>query len=210
VSGTAHVAAFDFDGTLSTRDNLVPFLCVAAGRRRVAQTAIVLAPLLVAARLDDRRRDAAKAATIRRLLAGRDAAELCALGERFAAEVVARHLRPDVVERVTWHRAQGHRVVLVSAALMTYLDPVGRALGVDAALGTELAVDPAGRLTGEMVGANVRRIEKVRRLDAWIARTVGEGEARGVVVWAYGDSTGDRELMARADHAVKVTRRLLR
>jgi phosphoserine phosphatase len=46
----------------------------------------------------------------------------------------------------------------------------------------------------------VRRAEKVRRLDDWL----GGGPA---TVWAYGDSTGDRELFERADHAVRVDRR---
>jgi phosphatidylglycerophosphatase C len=205
VTHAAQVAAFDFDGTLSTRDNLVPFLCRAVGRRQVALASIVLAPRLVAARLDDRRRDAAKAAAVRRLLAGRDAAALRQVGEQFAAEVVDRYLRPDVAARAAWHRAEGHHVVVVSAALTPYLEPIGRTLGC-ATLGTGLVVDPAGRLTGELLGANVRRAEKVRRLDAWITATLGDAP---VELWAYGDSTGDRELLARADHAVTVTSRPL-
>ena len=38
------------------------------------------------------------------------------------------------------------------------------------------------------------------RLDAWLgARGLGNAE-----LWAYGDSAGDRELLARADHATHV------
>ena len=47
-----------------------------------------------------------------------------------------------------------------------------------------------------MDGENVRGPEKARRLDAWIAR---ECPGTSPFVWAYGDSSGDTELWARAD-----------
>jgi phosphatidylglycerophosphatase C len=197
------VAAFDFDGTLSTRDNVGPFLRAAAGTPRFAVGLATTAPKLVAAALDDGRRDAAKAALVRRLLTGYDASELAVLADRFAGDVVAHHLRPQALERVEWHREQGHELVIVSASFAVYLEPIAALLGVGAALGTELEVGDDGRLTGRLQGANVRRAEKVRRLDAWI----GDQPA---TVWAYGDSTGDKELFARADHAIKIGGRVSR
>ena len=47
---------------------------------------------------------------------------------------------------------------------------------------------------------NCRAAEKVRRLDAWLAAS----GLRDATVWAYGDSNGDRELLARADHPLFV------
>ena len=49
-------------------------------------------------------------------------------------------------------------------------------------------------------GANFRRAEKVRRLEEWLT---AHGLERAVV-WAYGDSDGDRELLAPADHPMLV------
>ena len=69
-------------------------------------------------------------------------------------------------------------------------------------LGTELAVDDDGLLTGALAGANCRGVEKVRRLHAWLRER--HGDRANVEVWAYGDSPGDRELLADADHAVWV------
>lgn len=191
------VAVFDFDKTLSTRDNVMPFLRHVVGTRRLAVALVMLSPRLAAAALLDKRRSAAKSALVRRLLAGSDDAGLTAQGERFAAEIVARHLRPEAVERVEWHRGQGHDLVIVSASFSHYVKPVGRALGFAAVLATELEVGPDGRLTGGLRGENVRRAEKVQRLDAWLGD-------RPAFVWAYGDSKGDRELFARADRAVRV------
>jgi phosphatidylglycerophosphatase C len=191
------VAAFDFDKTVSTRDNVMPFLRAAVGTPRLVWALVRMSPRLVAAALDHRKRDAAKAALIRRTLGGYDAARLTDVAADFADDVVARHLRADVVERIEWHRRQGHELVVVSASLAPYVELIGTRLGFDAVLATELAVGDDGRLTGELSGANVRGAEKVRRLEAWL------GE-RPASVWAYGDSSGDRELIARADHPIRV------
>lgn len=186
------VAVFDFDKTISTRDNVVPFLVAAAGR-----VAVLGALLRSAPDLGRGRRDAVKARLVR-LLAGRDEHEVRAVADALARDVIDHHLRPDVVARVRWHQGQGHEIAIVSASFAWYLEPVARRLGVDAVLATGLEV-AKGRLTGRLDGPNVRRAEKVRRLDAWL----GHAPA---VVWAYGDSTGDRELLARADVAVRVGR----
>ena len=194
------VAAFDFDKTISTRDNVVPFLRALVGRPRLTRALLAISPRLVRAGLDDDRRDAAKVAVVRRTLTGYDAARVSAVAARFADDVMARHLRPEVGERVAWHRNQGHELVIVSASFTSYLDPIAARLGFAAVLATELAVGDDGRLTGELVRPNVRGAEKVRRLDEWL----GAGPA---FVWAYGDSSGDRDLLARADHGVTVGRR---
>ena len=191
------VAAFDFDKTLSTRDNVVPFLTAVAGRTALLAVLVRATPDLARGR-----RSAVKARLVRRLLTGRPDVEVRATAESFAADVLTAHLRPDVVARAEWHRAQGHERVIVSASFATYLHPVAECLGFDAVLATELELGGDGRLTGELAGPNVRGAEKVRRLDAWI----GDAPA---TVWAYGDSSGDRELLARADHPVRVGRAAL-
>lgn len=197
------VAAFDFDGTLSTRDNVVPFLRTAVGLPKLAAALTVIAPRLVVGAVDDRRRDAAKAALVRRTLTGYPADELTDVAELFAERVVRKHLRADAVERAEWHRGQGHELVIVSASLTAYLQPIATRLGFDAVLGTDLEAGADGRLTGALAGPNVRRAEKARRLDAWLGGRPG-------FVWAYGDSTGDRELFERADRAIRVGRRFPR
>jgi phosphatidylglycerophosphatase C len=197
VSGERVVAAFDFDKTVSTRDNVLPFLRAAIGTRRLLWALLCTSPRLVAAALDNGKRDAAKAELVRRTLTGYDVERLAEVAASFAEDVMARHLRADLVDRIEWHRRQGHEVVLVSASLAPYLDVIGSRLGFDAALATGLAVGDDGRLTGELAGPNVRGQQKVRRLDEWLGD-------RPAFVWAYGDSSGDRELFARADQPIRV------
>lgn len=188
------LAAFDFDGTLTLRDTLLPFLLHLCGRRSVAAAFVRHAPSLVssAAGLGDR--DAAKAAVLARLLAGRPLAELADAAERTAPTV---RLRDRMVERVAWHHRLGHEVVVVTASPTVVVTPVARRFGVDTVLGTGLETDADGRLTGRLDGRNNRGPEKLVRLRDHL-------DGATVELWAYGDSAGDRELLGAADHPVWV------
>ncbi len=193
------VAAFDVDRTVTRRDCVVPFL------RRVGGTVTLAWRLALAGRgvgpaLARRDRDALKAAAARAAFAGRPSADVEAAGREFAAFIHHAWLRPDVVERIGWHRVRGHDVVLASASFGVYVRPLGETLDVTGVVATELVVGADGRCTGELLGGNCRGAAKVRRLHQWLDEH-REGRA-AVEVWAYGDSPGDRDLLADADHAV--------
>jgi phosphatidylglycerophosphatase C len=96
---------------------------------------------------------------------------------------------------LAWHRGQQHERILVSASLAVYLEPFGRLSGFDRVIATRLEVGEDGRLTGRIDGHNVRAAQKALRL----AEVLGP---EPVEVWAYGDSSGDREMLAMADHPV--------
>jgi phosphatidylglycerophosphatase C len=204
VSGADAVAAFDFDGTLSTRDNFVRFLVRVAGTTAVARAFATSAMHLITAGPTRWSRDEMKEEVLGQLFAGRAYADVDATARVFAAEILGRHLRTEAIDRVDWHRAQGHRLVIVSASLAVYLRPVAEQLRFDAVLATALELDGDGRLTGRLEGENVRGPEKARQLDAWLAEEMPDTTP---FVWAYGDSSGDKELWARADRAVRMGRR---
>ncbi|MBO0730593.1 MAG: HAD-IB family hydrolase [Acidimicrobiaceae bacterium] len=194
----AGVAAFDFDGTLVPGDSLRPFLTQLLGRRRFAAVlGRAGAPMLVGYGRDGR--DGAKKALLVRAVAGLPATAVAAAGEAFGAGLASR-VRPEMTSRLDWHRAREHRLVLVSASLADYLEPFGRLVGFDDVIATRLEVATDGRLTGQLAGNNVRAEEKATRL----AGLLGSGP---VELWAYGDSAGDRELLAMADHPTFVGRR---
>jgi HAD superfamily hydrolase (TIGR01490 family) len=193
------VAAFDFDGTLSRRDTLVPFLVDVVGRARVARALASDAPRIAAMTVGRADRDAAKARLVERVLAGVAHADVAARGHAYAQRVVEHGLRPQTVARLRWHRSQGHDIVIVSASLDAYLHDIAGLLGVDALLCTTLEVVD-GVVTGALTGGNCRGPEKATRLRNWL-----DGDT--VTLWAYGDSSGDHELLALADQAVYVTRR---
>lgn len=187
------VAAFDFDGTITRKDTLGPFLVHFVGRRRMLAAGVPHAHRLGGAAIGRADRDLAKERYFVSLLAGRPAEDLVAAGAEYAARVLERAPFNDaVVERMAWHAEVGHEIVVISASLAVYVGPVVAALGAHATFATEVEVAD-GLLTGRLVDGNVRAANKVARL---------EGHLRGedAEVWAYGDSAGDAELLAFADH----------
>ncbi len=206
-AGTRTVAAFDLDGTLTRRDTLLPFLARLCGRVALAKAVVAVSGPLATAMLADvnARRGEVKDQLLARLVAGRPLAEVQLVAQRYAHDVVGQNrLRPSIYEHWEHHLDAGHELVIVSASLELYVNPLARILGGAAGLGTRLEVAADQRLTGHIDGANCRGDEKVRRLDAWLAETGGEED---VEVFAYGDSSGDDALLGRADHPTKVSRR---
>jgi len=191
------VAAFDFDGTITERDTLVPFLRTVAGHRAFTAAFVRSLPAL-RSRLE--RRDAYKRAVLARVLGGMSE-ELYRAEATVYGEHLPTRFRPEMVERIRWHQGEGHEVVLVSASLRAYLDPVVEHLGLDGVCAVEMEVGADGHLTGAMVGANCRGPEKVRRLQAWL------GDEPPARLWAYGNSSGDDDLLAAAHEPTWVGRR---
>jgi phosphatidylglycerophosphatase C len=188
------VAAFDFDGTITYRDTMFPFLRHALDLGAFARGGLRSLPVLAAYAARLMANDVAKERAFSNFVGGMDADGLRALGESFAAEVLPRLVRPHALERLQWHRDQGHRCVVVSASVDLYLEPWTAAMELDL-LCTRLEVDDQGRVTGRLATANCYGAEKVRRLEQAL------GPRDDYVLYAYGDSRGDRELLAAADHA---------
>ncbi len=194
------IAAFDFDETLTRHDSVIPFVRRFKGTRQlvvglVRHTHVVLPALL------RRDRDALRRIATRVAFTGRSVDQLDAHAADFGAEIIANGMRADMVDRLDWHRHAGHTVLIVSASYEQYVRVVGRHLGVHDVLATRLeSID--GTLTGRLDGANCRGAEKVRRLQQWCQdNRIVISEA---TVWAYGDSVGDRDLLAIADHPIWV------
>lgn len=198
----AVVAAFDVDGTLTTHDCVVPFLRRIAGTARLAAGLLARPHRLVPA-LIRRDRDSLKALSADVAFRGRSIAAVEAEAGEFAAGLHRARLRDDTVATLQRHRADGHTVVLVSASFAVYLHPLARLLGVEHVVATELETDATGlRYTGALLGPNCRGREKVVRLHRWMDEQASPRV--DVELWAYGDSAGDRELIADADHGVWV------
>ena len=192
------VAAFDVDGTLTTRDCVRPFLEQLGGRLGLLR-AVAGSPLRTAAAVLRRDRDLLKDVVVGGVFGNRLVDDVAGEGRRFAAVIEATMLRPDTVARMRWHQSMGHRTVMVSASLRSYLAPLGASLGIEQVLCTDVA-SRHGRFQSSLDGPNCRAAEKAVRLRAWLA-SEGIGSA---TIWAYGDSRGDDELLAMAHHPVRV------
>jgi HAD superfamily hydrolase (TIGR01490 family) len=195
------IAAFDFDGTLTRSDTLGPFLRDVCGTAAFVRALAADAPRLVLAGIGAGSRDAAKERMLRRLLGGREHAELVVRGRAFAERVATTGMRSEMVARLEWHAREGHELAIVSASLDVYLEPIAERLGIGTVLCSRLEVNGAGLVTGNLMGGNCRAAEKLRR----IRERFGED---GYELWAYGNSAGDAEMLAAADHPVRIGHRV--
>jgi phosphatidylglycerophosphatase C len=185
------LAAFDFDGTLTVRDSFRAFLTWRSDPLRLISGLLRLTPAFLRYP-SNRDRGRLKASLVAEFLAGRTIVELEAEADRFAEAAAPRLLRPDAL--ATW-RDWGERGacrVIVTASPDVLVAPFARRLGADVLIGTRLAVDSQGRITGALDGPNCRGPEKVVRLQAAFGENVR-------LVAAYGDTAGDREMLAIAE-----------
>ncbi|CAN5190782.1 HAD-IB family hydrolase [soil metagenome] len=184
------IVAFEFDGTLTVRDSFTAFLKWRAGSGAWALGLVRMAPAVVRyAR--DRDRGLIKAASVREFLGGVARARLETDAEAFAARAWDGFMRPDAL--ACW-ADWGHRGawrVIVTASPETTVAPFARRLEAEALLGTPLSFDAEDRVSGAFAGPNCRGAEKVRRLKAAYGDDV-------TIAAAYGDTSGDTEMLAMA------------
>lgn len=190
------VAAFDFDGTLTKGDTLLPFLASSLGWPRFLLALLACAPWLAGYALRLVRNDVAKQRLLLATLKGRSLLELDQWTSRWLDADFSARLRTEAMARLNWHLDEGHCCVLVSASPDIYLHRVARQLGFEGLVCTEMVVD-GNRLTGQMRTPNCHGEQKVLRLNAWLAGRFG-AEATSLTIYAYGDTPGDKPMLQMA------------
>lgn len=189
------VAAFDFDGTMTYCDSLMPFLLYLAGPVKWSYHLFILLPTFFLFLMRRRSRKETKEAVLNRFIKNMPLEELKSKGAAFAESKLLEYLvRSKALVRLHWHKEKRHRCILISASLDIYLSPWAKLMGFDDLICSSLEIDAEGKVTGKLNGENCRGEEKIRRLEALL------GPRKDYILYAYGDSNGDKELLAYADH----------
>jgi len=113
-------------------------------------------------------------------------------GMKFIPEI-DKMLRPDIMDALHAHARAGHTIYIVSASMPQWIEPWAASHDVTKVIGTEPAIDCGGLLTGKFATPNCYGAEKVRRF------LTEEPDRKGYILVVYGDSQGDREMLAEAD-----------
>jgi len=189
------IAAFDFDGTMTKKDTLLPFLFFAAGKRATLRKLFKLTPYFIGFCLKIVSRQKTKEKVLQKFFAGMPSSQLCELGEAFStSDALKKLILPSAIKRLEWHRRQKHTCILISASINAYLDPWAKMMGFNELICSNLEIDSYGIVTGKIEGKNCWGPEKERRLERLA------GPRNNYTLYAYGDSRGDQELLALADH----------
>jgi len=194
------VAAFDFDGTLTRHDTLLPFLRRLLGTPTLLWVLFVCSPWLAAYVLRLMSNHRAKAVLLKAALADRPVAEVERCARAFVQHDLPQQWHPWGLQQLVQHQQSGHRCVLVTASTSPYMHLVGASLGVDAVLCTEMEVMD-DRYTGRMATANCHGEQKVERLKVWLAQTYGPAPDHQPALHAYGDTKGDLPMLRLAQQA---------
>ena len=193
------IAAFDFDGTLTKSDTFMPFLARGLGWPRFLLALMLCSPWLAAFALRLIPNQVAKRRLMRASFKGKTVAEMDDWTNRWLAQDFPGQLQDWSMARLAEHKQAGHCCVMVSASPDIYLKRVAQQLGFDALLCTEMAVMD-GRLTGDMQTPNCHGEQKVLRLKTWMAERFG-ADSGAELVYAYGDTSGDKPMLRLAEHA---------
>jgi phosphatidylglycerophosphatase C len=185
------IVAFDFDGTLTVRDSYTAFLKWRTPAAAWVLGGIRLIPAALAY-LAHRDRGRIKEQATKVYLAGVSRERLEADARAFAEAHSRSLLRPDAVAAWKNWRRERVRLIIVTASPDVVVAPFARGLGADDILGTPLAYDQRGRVTGAFASPNNRGPEKVVRMKAAYGDNLR-------VRAAYGDTGGDTEMLAIAE-----------
>lgn len=189
------IHALDFDGTITTRDTFLLFLRFVAGKRRFYSGMVRLLPIIAKWKLRLLSTQRAKEAVFAHFCAGMSLSDFNALCADFAKSHAAL-LRPLAVRAIQNAIANGETVLIVSASIENYIAPFFADYADNIIIeATRAEVGENGRLTGRFISENCKGAEKVRRILARFP----ERESYRLI--AYGDSSGDRQMLRFADEA---------
>jgi len=185
-----NLALFDFDGTITTRELMPDFVRMATTKRRLMVGRVVMAPVFVGYRAGLVSGNAIRERITDFAFRGLPQRDLRDAGERFARDIVPAQLRPDAMARLQWHREQGDTIVVVSGSFDLYLSHWCAQHGLE--LLCSSLESREGVMTGRYLGAQCVGIEKARRVRERYDLS------RYPIVYAYGDTHEDRDLLALA------------
>lgn len=186
------IVAFDFDGTITSRDTLFDFIKFYAGAKKLFKGLIILSPILVSYKLGLIKNDTAKQKLISHFFKGQSIEKFNQISQDYVQRI-QEITRLEVLEKIRWHQAQKHTIIIVSASISNWIKPWAKEIGIETVLATEILIKN-NLIEGTFSSKNCYGQEKVNRL---LTKFPNRSE---YTLYAYGDSDGDKELLALSDY----------
>ncbi len=190
------IFVFDFDGTLTTRDTLIAFIRFARGTAWLVRCLALLLPRLVLMKMGLVDNGRTKERLFAMCFKGMTTTRFDELCRRFAATEGQNIRRQSTWSMMETAVADGNAVYVVSASVDNWVSPFFPPSVT--VVGTRVeSVD--GRLTGRFLTPNCYGAEKVRRLKEKLP-DLDTARSHYYII-AYGDSRGDKEMLAYANES---------
>ena len=188
-----NLVLFDFDGTITRDDSLLEFIAYVVGFKKFFRGIFWLSPVLIGYKLKICSNNYARRWLMTYFFSGMSADKFAQICKKYSNTHIEDIVKFSAMAKIAEYKANGDKVVIVTASLEDWLAPWCRAQGLEL-LGTRIK-KKGGVITGEIDGANCYGAEKVRRV-----REAYDTDAFERVI-AYGDSRGDKEMLEFADEA---------
>jgi phosphatidylglycerophosphatase C len=186
------LALFDFDGTITRKDSWLEFIKFTHGKGRYYLGLWILSPMLVLYLTKLIKNEQAKIFMFRYFYGGWKYEKFKKAGEDFCEKIIPGMLRTTAIEKIKQHQQQGHRVILITASAREWVAPWCKKMNMEI-ISTEVEII-AQTVSGKLATPNCYGQEKVNRLKALL------NPAHYNTIYAYGDSSGDTEMLALAQH----------
>jgi phosphatidylglycerophosphatase C len=199
------IAFLDFDGTITTKDTLLEFIKFSKGSFRFYLGFLINSPWILAWKIKLISNQRAKERMLTWFFGGMPLDAFQHKCNRFTATTLPDLIRPKALHEIRLLQAKAVEIVIVSASPANWLQPWTEQLGT-ALLATRLETrshpptrqpdTPVTlRLTGKILDRNCHGDEKVRRIRESYDLTAYDN------ILAYGDSSGDKPMLALATFA---------
>ena len=186
-----NLALFDFDGTITTKDTLIDFILYSFGKVKFIIGITLSFPHLVLFKMKIIANWNAKERFMKFFFKGADVDSIHESGKVYAKNVIPDIIRPEAQKQIDFHKKNGDKIFIVTASPDIWIKPWAEQHGITV-IATRLAVID-NKLTSKIAGKNCHGQEKVNRIKEVI--NIEDYDK----IYAYGDSSGDTQMLAIAD-----------
>jgi phosphatidylglycerophosphatase C len=187
---TKSLALFDFDGTITTKDTFIEFIKFTEGRRGFYWGIFKKSPLLLLYALKIIPNYLAKQKLFASFYQDTESTIFNNWAKDFK-KYIDGIIKPKALQRLEFHRNQGHRILIVSAGLENMIEPWCQANSIEL-IATKIEFSN-GRLTGKFASKNCYADQKVVRIKEVL--NINEYDK----IYAYGNSKGDLAMLDLAN-----------
>ncbi len=181
------IAFFDFDGTITKEDSTIKFIRYLVGDTKFVIGLLVLFPLMILYKVKIISNNTIKQIIISYYFKGKNFEDFKIKAEYFSLYELNSLIRKKALEKISWHKKNGHIVVIVSASIDLWLRPWCQENDIDL-ISTVLEINNK-IITGKTHKKNCYGPEKVKRILEQY------NLADYSYIYAYGNSRGDYEML---------------
>ena len=116
------IAAFDFDGTITTKDTLFHFIKYCLGNLKFGLIMLQFSPTFIKYLLGFITNHKAKEKLFQLFFKGLEYSKFQELGASYQNKI-SQILNNEAIEKISWHKSQNHKLIIISASIENWIIP---------------------------------------------------------------------------------------